>query len=124
VISAVALGEGAEHDEPEWLRDVVGSVPGARGSDDDGYLVDLPPLPGQEVGSTVQLQGRSRFETRKKLRDANADSARALVRRTGLGHAHINAELNRMSGVERIADATLDQLERRLRFAERWLQKA
>jgi hypothetical protein len=45
------------------------------------------------------------------------------VRRTGLGHAHINAELNRMSGVEKIADATLDQLERRLHFAERWLAK-
>jgi superfamily II DNA or RNA helicase len=122
VISAVAIGDTVEHDAPEWLQDVVGA-PVAPNDDDDEYLLHLPPLPGQLESSNVHLGGRTRFETRKKLRDANADSARALVRRTGLGHAHINAELNRMSGVEKIADATLDQLERRLHFAERWLQQ-
>jgi hypothetical protein len=66
----------------------------------------------------------SRLERRKHLRDANAESARALVHRTGLGHAHVNAELNRMAGVQRIAEATVEQLERRLRVAEHWLQRA
>jgi hypothetical protein len=35
----------------------------------------------------------------------------------------VNAELNRLAGVRKIAEATVDQLERRLRHAETWLQK-
>ena len=57
------------------------------------------------------------------LRDANAAIARELARRTGLTHGQVNAELNRLSGVRRVAEATIDQLERRLRAGEKWLAK-
>jgi superfamily II DNA or RNA helicase len=117
-ISAVALGEAVEHEQPEWLRDVVRDD----SDDDDGYVVDLPPLPGQKAEPIAGT--KPRFESRKRLRELNADSARVLVKRTGLGHAHINAELNRLAGVTKIAEATMEQLERRLRHAEKWLQNA
>jgi superfamily II DNA or RNA helicase len=117
VISAVAIGDTVESDAPEWLRDVV---PDHDDGDDDSYVVDLPPLPG--AAATAPAGAPSKLESRRRLRTANAEYAKALVQLTGLGHAHINAELNRMSGVERIAEATHEQLERRLKLAERWLQ--
>ena len=118
VISAVALGDGAEHDDPEWLRDHV--VVGADDGDDDGLVLDLPPLPGQIADAAGSVPRPSR----SSLRYANAEYAKALVQRTGLGHAHVNAELNRIAGVNRIAEATLEQLERRVRAAEKWLSHA
>ncbi|MEA3056857.1 MAG: hypothetical protein QOD30_2289 [Actinomycetota bacterium] len=118
VISAVAIGDTVEADAPEWLRDVV---PDHDDGDDDSFLVDLPPLPG---AAAAPSGAPTKLESRRRLRTANAEYAKALVQVTGLGHAHVNAELNRMSGVERIAEATHDQLERRLKLAERWLQNA
>lgn len=117
-ISAVAL-DAVEHDAPEWMTDTV-HLPG--GDDEDGYLVDLPPLPGRAMEADV-IDAPTGRKRRQQLRDLNADSARALVARTGMSHAQINAELNRLSGVQRISDATLDQLERRLDAAERLLAK-
>ena len=46
-----------------------------------------------------------------------------LVRRTGQTHAQVNAELNRLSGVGRISEATVRQLEKRLEVAERLARK-
>ena len=43
---------------------------------------------------------------------------------TGLTHAQVNGELNRRAGIKRVAQATLDQLERRLRVADRWMAQA
>ena len=65
---------------------------------------------------------RSR-ERKKALRDSNADRARRLARLTGLTHAQVNMELNRLTGVDRVTEATVDQLERRLRHAEAWLAR-
>ena len=45
------------------------------------------------------------------------------MRRTGLTHAQVNAELNRIAGVRRVAQATIDELERRLAAGDRWLAK-
>jgi hypothetical protein len=45
------------------------------------------------------------------------------VRRTGMTHARVNAELNRLSSVRRVSEATVDQLERRLVCADKWLAK-
>lgn len=86
-------------------------------------LAPPPPLSGDGAagaGTTVL----TRREEKSQLRDANADIARELARRTGLTHAQVNAELNRLSGVRRIAEATVDQLERRLRGGDRWLAKS
>lgn len=114
VISAVATDPAEHvdeefHDEPE--------------EPDDAFELTLappPPLAGGEGGGTALL---TRREEKKHLRDANAKVARELVRRAGLTHAQVNAELNRLSGVRRIAEATIDQLERRLTAADGWLAK-
>jgi hypothetical protein len=38
-----------------------------------------------------------------------------------MGHAQVNGQLNRLVGLRRIDEATVDQLRRRVRQAERWL---
>lgn len=97
--------------------------------DDDPTLVlDLappPPLSGDrrsldELG--VDFGGdaaRTRREEKKRLREQNAELVILLVRRTGQTHAQVNAELNRLSGVGRITEATVAQLRKRLDVAER-----
>jgi hypothetical protein len=44
-----------------------------------------------------------------------------LARITGWDHARINGELNRRAGIRSIAEATVAQLERRLREADQWI---
>jgi hypothetical protein len=46
-----------------------------------------------------------------------------LVWATGLGHAQVNGQLNRLVGLRRIDEATVEQLRRRARQAESWLAK-
>ena len=45
------------------------------------------------------------------------------MRRSGLPHAQVNAELNRLAGLRRITEATAPQLAERLSHAERWLAR-
>ncbi len=87
---------------------------------DDVELTLAPPplLAGGEGGGAALL---TRREEKRELREANAKVARELVRRTGLTHAQVNAELNRLSRVRRISEATIDELERRLTAADGWL---
>ncbi len=120
VISAVALGEPVQHEAPEWLLDTRRVVD--RG-EEDGFVVELPPLPGQSA-APGEVDVTSPRQKRSALRYANAEYAKALVQRTGMAHAAVNAELNRMAGVNRIAEATIEQLERRVRVAEKWLAHA
>jgi hypothetical protein len=65
--------------------------------------------------------GRSRAEIKEELRLRNAEAARELVRFTGRSHAQVNSELNRISNVRTVDEATLEQLERRAAKAEKWL---
>ena len=120
VISAVAVGD-VEQTAPEWLLDLRHVVD--RADDDGGLVIDLPPLPGQAV-APGDVDVTTPRQKRSALRYANAEYAKALVQRTGMGHAAVNAELNRMAGVKRIAEATIEQLERRVRVAEKWLSHA
>jgi hypothetical protein len=46
---------------------------------------------------------------------------RALAGATGMTHAQVNGELNRMSGVRRVAEA--DALEKRRAAGARWLTR-
>jgi hypothetical protein len=64
-----------------------------------------------------------RREEKRWLRDANAALARDLAKRTKLSHAKVNAELNKRAGVEKVSEATVPQLQKRLRAAESWLTK-
>jgi superfamily II DNA or RNA helicase len=116
VISAVAtetpvLHDADDHDEHE--EDGAEEV--------ELTLAPPPPLAGggeAEAGGVAVL---TRRERKSRLRDENATVARELVRRTGLTHAQVNAELNRLSGVRRVSEATIEQLERRIDAGDRWL---
>ena len=61
--------------------------------------------------------------TKATLRKRNADLVRLLVRRANMDHKAVNLELNRLSGIKRISDATADQLEQRLEAGEKWLTR-
>jgi superfamily II DNA or RNA helicase len=96
---------------------------------DDDYLIDLEPLPlpgggfaDGGIGGDSSGNALSHREERNRLRDLNADLAKALVARTGWTHAKVNGEMNRLAGVEKVSTATLEQLERRLRYSESWLR--
>ncbi|MFI5044708.1 MAG: hypothetical protein ACHQDC_07950, partial [Acidimicrobiales bacterium] len=115
-------------------------APGVFGSGDDVIPssidgVDLillpPPLPGGRVPVDDRSSGRpddgpteglTLRQRKAAARDANADIAAELVRATGWSHPQVNAELNRLSGVRKVSEATLDQLEARLAQGNRWLR--
>jgi hypothetical protein len=112
-LSAVATDAVEPEDDLAWFSE---------DADDDPAGIELPlapppPLPGGGPAAT----GRSRHEEKRWLRDANAALARDLARRAGLSHSKVNAELNARAGIERVSTATAQQLQKRLRAAERWL---
>jgi superfamily II DNA or RNA helicase len=118
VISAIAT-EAAEPLDDDFPDD-------SEHEDDEAFELMLAPPPplaggGDDGGGTAVL---TRREQKQQLRDANAGVARELVRRTMLTHAQVNAELNRLSGVRKVSEATIEQLERRLAAGERWLVKS
>jgi len=133
VISAVAT------DTAETGHAGEGPVTGAgeglppEGADDEDLTVELPALVGpggfggSPLGGGPAGEGGvllTRREQKARLRDANADLARALAHKTGWPHAKVNAELNRLAGIRRVTEATVEQLERRLRQADRWHSRA
>lgn len=121
VISSVATDvvvHGVDFDDEPDPRD-----PDMAFLDDPDFLIDLDPVPLPGGGSLAGT-GVSRREERERLREANADLARALVDRTGWTHAKVNGELNRLAGVEKISQATIEQMQRRVRYGESWLRRA
>ncbi|HET9061027.1 MAG TPA: DEAD/DEAH box helicase [Acidimicrobiales bacterium] len=92
--------------------------------DDPSLMVELQaPLlaPGAPVGSDGMAL--TRRELKNKLREENAFAASDLARATGWSHAQVNAELNRLTGIKRVTEATVAQLEARLKHAERWRRR-
>jgi superfamily II DNA or RNA helicase len=97
-------------------------------TDDGSVPMDLPspPPPGSSRWAAPlpeDLGGRTLPEVKKELREVNADLALHLVRFTGLTHREVNGRLNRLAGLERITEATLDQLRKRADQAERWIKQ-
>ncbi len=90
-------------------------------ADDPTLAIDLPDVP-TEAG-LVPWSSLSVAEQKDDLRTRNADLAKRLVDMTGWGHARVQGELNRLAGVPKVATATIDQLERRLRYGESWLRR-
>jgi superfamily II DNA or RNA helicase len=89
----------------------------------DGFELTLAPPPPLAGGGETGSAGLTRREEKRRLRDDNAGVARELARRARLTHAQVNAELNRISGVGKVSEATIEQLERRLAAADKWLAK-
>lgn len=121
--TVVDQGRGADGIDPDEAPLV------SSGADLVGHPFDLPPPPplagrsDEPAIPTALTDLRSRFVTKRELRDRNADRARTLARVLGWEHRAINAELNRRSGVHRVTEATIEQLERRVRAADEWLDE-
>jgi superfamily II DNA or RNA helicase len=124
VISAVATG-AEQHTDDDAFPYELEDLDDGDGDEFELTLAPPPPLSGGNGGmpmggGTTTL---TRREEKQQLREANATVARELVRRTGMTHARVNAELNRLSSVRRVSEATIEQLERRLAGADKWLAK-
>jgi superfamily II DNA or RNA helicase len=94
--------------------------------DDDSLVLELAPVPRARTGDDHPLAAapRSAREQRRTLRDVNAAAVAELVRVADMTHAQINAELNRMVGIQRVGEATIDELERRRGAALAWLARS
>lgn len=90
-------------------------------AEDPGLAIELPDIP-TEAG-LVSWSTLSIAEKKDDLRTRNADVAKRLVDITGWGHARLQGEMNRLAGVTKVSTATVDQLERRLRYSESWLRR-
>ncbi|HEX5945896.1 MAG TPA: hypothetical protein VFY82_06440, partial [Acidimicrobiales bacterium] len=129
-LSAVVTGEDessvfdideAVLDELDHLDDLEDG-----GGGDTALELALPSLPGGPDGVHVAGAGGNGSNPRREraqLREANAKLVQDLVWATGMGHAQVNGQLNRLVGLRRIDEATVDQLRRRAQQAERWLAK-
>jgi hypothetical protein len=117
VISAVAT-DAPEPDDLDYDPE-----PDHEGADEIELTLAPPPLLAGGGSGLTGAALLTRREEKQILRDANASVARELVRRTGLPHGRVNAELNRLSGVRRVSEATVAELERRLAAGDRWLAK-
>ena len=108
---------------PDWVLDDLGGVDP---QPDDSLTIPLPPLavPGGGDRAGAAFDGRTRREHKERLREANAVKTRLIARHTGMTHAKVNAELNRVSGLRKISEATVEQLEKRLHKGELWLRQA
>ncbi len=123
-LSAVPIGEPAAttsladsaSDDTDVEREELGSL----------FLLDplphagvtaTPPSDEQKTGPALSPAAR-----RRQLRERNAARAADLVRLTGMAHAAVNAELNRLVGLRRVTEATEVQLQQRLEAADRWIR--
>ena len=88
---------------------------------DSSLSLDLPEVP--TAAGLVPSGSSSVAERKDDLRTRNAHVAKRLVDFTGWNHAKGQGEMNRLAGVTRVATATTEQLERRLRYAESWLRR-
>jgi hypothetical protein len=62
-------------------------------------------------------------EERRRLRDLNSVLAAQLAHATGLPHAKVHAELNRLVGVRRVTEATNAELQARLAAGRAWFDR-
>lgn len=115
------IGDSVFEDDP-----LVGAADRPDQDGDQGIPMDLPnpPPPGAgrfTVGLPPELAHLPLSEVKQILRTSNADLARELARFTGKTHKDVNGQLNRLTGITRIADATVDQLCKRADHAEKWM---
>jgi superfamily II DNA or RNA helicase len=117
-ISATPLDGG---DVADWELDERGIPEPAH---DAELTIHLPPLPSSGQSGRGRLpEGRTVREHKAWLRAANTNKVRAIARQTGQTHAAVNNELNRITGLRKVSEATVEDLERRLVRAEKWLEQ-
>ncbi len=118
-LSAVTLSSGAP--EMTVFDAAYEDIPEPRtiAVDESDLLFDLSPLPGREE-RFINPNGATPRRERESLRDKNATVVRELVALSGQQHGEVNAELNRRSGVSKVAEASRAQLRKRLLAADGW----
>jgi len=119
-VSAKPSGEAQVHRADEHLG-LFGSLDDDE-AQDDGFELQLMEAPHLEVRAP-DASGLTPVQRRRVLRDANSVIVRAIAGATGQTHAQVNGELNRMSGVTRVSEASADELERRREKGARWLER-
>jgi len=82
-----------------------------------GYFSEVEQVP-------VAAPTPRKTDVRKELRNTNNNIARAIAMETGNEFAHVNYDLNGRAGIRSIKDASVEQLERRLKVATEILQGA
>ncbi|HRE00794.1 MAG TPA: DEAD/DEAH box helicase family protein [Ilumatobacteraceae bacterium] len=135
VLSAVATGieihaigsDGIAHPGAvdiatlDTIGDDEDEIDASAASDDPLLELSLPDIPTD--AGWAHERGRSVFEIKDELRDKNAATAKRLVDLTGWTHARVNGEMNRRAKVTTVSNATIDELDRRLRHADEWLDQ-
>lgn len=127
-LSATAMSESPTEEGIDPLERHV-----ALAEDLEGWPVDLPPpppLPGRDrfveqldIAAQPGSDGPvSRSAEKERLRDLNAVRVQEIVGRTGLGYPQVNTRLNRQVGIDKITEATVTQLQRRLKQADAWVK--
>lgn len=119
LFQAVAATATGDTSEPEWFDDRP--FPQADVTGVPLQLSPPPTLAGTVTGESGLAVAPARHVTKTQMRRRNADMARLLARRANLDHRSVNAQLNRQAGITTIAEATVEQLSRRLHAGERWL---
>ncbi len=122
-LSSTVISDAPPEDGIDPSEDIL-----ADPADLEGYPTDLPPpppLPGRADPDVPTGLGdlRTRRARKKNLRDFNSDRVRTIARLTGLSHAQVNGDLNRRAGIARVSDTTIDELEKRLRCADAWIDE-
>ncbi len=130
VHSATATDADHEDEVATALRSELeeSDLPGVDGDDESSepivdhpdLVLDLTRLPPVDANGRVRPTVPGGRKERERLRSMNNRWVRDLVGVTGLTHAQVNAELNRLSGVRRVAQATAVELQRRSEEAQKW----
>jgi superfamily II DNA or RNA helicase len=98
--------EGSDHDHPDLE-----------------VAIEVPVLGGQIGAHGDAAAIPTMRQRRAALRKRNSEAVAELSRFVDLDHRRINAELNRLSGVTKVSEATVEQLQRRLDAANAWLRR-
>lgn len=129
-LSSTVLSEAPPEDGIDMDENYV-----ALPEDMEGYPMTLPPpppLPGRDRffgdldaapdnGALAPLP--SRAAQKQELREKNSLRVQELVGRTGMEYPKVNQILNQKAGIDRITEATVTQLDRRLKAAEKWVSE-
>jgi superfamily II DNA or RNA helicase len=119
-VSATPSGEAVVHRADEHLG-LFGSLDD-EDPEDDGFDLQLMEAPHLEVGAP-DASGLTPVQRRRMLRDANSVIVRAIAGAAGMTHAQVNGELNRLSGVKSVSEASADELDQRREKGARWLER-
>lgn len=131
----------AGEDEQLSLFQAISATPAAGDSAnifDDHHPEDLIYEPAEDLTLEIQLAAPpplrhggsdtatltvSRTQRKRELRQSNTDRVRMIVHLSGLTPEVVNSQLNQAAGIRSVADATLRELEVRLRAADRWIDQ-